>query len=219
MTTAILACEILKHEVEAAWEKVNCSFPIVYIDGGLHAYPSRLRKEIEKKLQELPPEVDTVLLAMALCGNAIVGFSAPCRLVVPRMDDCVTIFLHQDDERHANLKEIGHMYLSYGYINVKNFIQDEYDSALEKFGPRRCEKLTRMLYKDYVSVDIMENGTYDAHDKDFLAKVEKVAAIMECPYRHVPASNLILEKLFAGRWDQQFMVVEKGQILQTEQFF
>ncbi|MCR4963079.1 MAG: DUF1638 domain-containing protein [Firmicutes bacterium] len=219
MTTVILACEILKQEVEAAREKVNCSYPIVYIDGGLHMVPQKLRQEIEKKLQELPPEVDTVLLAMALCGNAIVGFAAPCRLVVPRMDDCATIFLHQNDERHANLKEKGHFYLNYGYINIKNFVQDDYDYALEKYGPRRCEKMTRILYQDYVSVDVVENGAYDAHDKDFLAKVEKVAGIIGCPYRHVPASNLVLEKLFAGRWDGQFMVVEKGQILQTEQFF
>ena len=129
MTTAVLACEILKYEVEAAREKVNCPYPVIYFDGGLHSHPPKLRQEIEKQLAALPPEVDTVLLAMALCGNAIVGFAAPCRLVVPRMDDCATIFLHRDDKRYANLKEIGHLYLSYGYIHVKNFIQDEYEYA------------------------------------------------------------------------------------------
>ncbi len=218
MTTIVLACEIIKNQVEAAQAKVGSQWPIYYIDGGLHAYPKKLKEDLEKQLAALPEEVDTVLLGMALCGNAIVDFVVPKKIVVPRMDDCLTMFLHRDDQRHANLKEVGHMYLTDGYLQVKNFIKDEYDYALEKFGERRCQKLTKMLYKGYVSADIIETGTYDAHDPEFLELAKGNADIMGCTYCHVPGSNLILEKLLAGNWDDQFLIVEKGQAMNLNQF-
>ncbi|MEG1537225.1 MAG: DUF1638 domain-containing protein, partial [Clostridiales bacterium] len=127
-------------------------------------------------------------------------------------------FLHQNDQRHINLKQVGHLYLTDGYLLVKNFIKTEYDTTLEKYGPKRCKKVTDMIYKGYTSVDVIENGVYDAHDPHILELVQENAEIIGCPYCHVPGSNLILEKLLAGQWDDQFLVVEKGQPMEMEKF-
>ena len=218
MTTMIVACEILKYEIEAAQEKLGTNYPIEYIDGGLHSVPKKLREALAKKLYELPEEVDTVLLGMALCGNAIVEFVTPKRLVVPRMDDCLTMFLHTDDTRHANLKEVGHMYLTDGYLQVKNFIKDEYDSTLEKYGERRCQRMVKMLYKGYTSVDVIDVGTYDAYTPEFTELVQGNAEIIGCPACHVPGSNIIIEKLLAGKWDNQFFIAEAGTTLDMMNF-
>ena len=38
-------------------------------------------------------------------------FMAPCRIVIPHMDDCVYLLLQRGDAYAPNLKEMEHLYL------------------------------------------------------------------------------------------------------------
>ena len=38
------------------------------------------------------------------------------------------------------------------------------------------------------------------------------------PYQYVPGSNIILEKLVSGKWDDQFLIIEKGGVMTEEDF-
>ncbi|MEG1500675.1 MAG: DUF1638 domain-containing protein [Clostridiales bacterium] len=219
MTKVIVGCEMIKPEIEAAVAKTGREYEIIYIDAGLHTRPKLLREELEKVLCQLKkdqPAVDTVLLAMALCGNAVIEFTAPMRLVVPKMDDCLTMFLHTNDEAHLNLKKTGEYYTTKGWLTVKNYIKEEHDFTIEKYGEKKGKKLLERIYLDYHALTMIENGTFDPEEIKELA--EETASYIGCPLKRVAGSNLVLEKLIDGRWDEQFLIAEAGEMLTLEDF-
>ncbi len=63
--------------------------------------PTRLRAALQKEIDEVTESCGdggadplTVLIGYGLCGNGVVGLSSGrCRLVIPRVDDCIGICL------------------------------------------------------------------------------------------------------------------------------
>ena len=100
----ILACETLKPELELVMKKLNCSYPLVWVDSGKHAWPDKLRIAVQEKLDgEFPPSCKTVLMVFGFCGNAMVGVHSRERtLVLPRAADCIPLYMGSRAEREAH---------------------------------------------------------------------------------------------------------------------
>ena len=76
MQAIILGCGSLLSHIEAAQAKMQTDFPVVELDRKYHVDPRQMQQEILTKLQQLPAEVDTVLVAMGVCGGSA---AAPLR--------------------------------------------------------------------------------------------------------------------------------------------
>jgi len=64
------------------------------LDFGLHINPRELKRALLEAVDAMASRVDTILLGYGLCSMAVVGLQATgCTLVVPRVDDCIAIFL------------------------------------------------------------------------------------------------------------------------------
>ena len=70
MNAVILACSSLTPFVRAAQERCGTAWPVLELDRNDHAEPSVMRERILERIAALPPEVDTVLVAMGFCGGA-----------------------------------------------------------------------------------------------------------------------------------------------------
>lgn len=216
MNTVILSCGNLLRHVEAAQQKMNTNHEVVELDTRLHEFPEKMRKTIDEALRGLDAAVDTVLMAMGLCGGSVSDFPLPKRLVIPRVDDCITLLLHTDETWHANLKSGGHLYLTDtvdDLMSTENILK----SLTEKYG-KKGKRVFDMWFKDYRSVDIIDTGVYDCYGPEYMEKARKNAELINCPLTHVAGSNLLLEKLVSGRWDHQFLIGEKGQTLRMQDF-
>lgn len=99
MNTVILACSSLKDYVEEAQRKVSSDFPVVYLNRIYHRDPREMREHILTALNELPEPTETVLVAMGYCGGSWESVQSPCRLVIPKIDDCVSLLLQMGDLR------------------------------------------------------------------------------------------------------------------------
>lgn len=86
-------------------EKMKTDFPVIEADREYHVDPQSMKQCLRNKLTELPDSVENVLAAMACCGGSWDGIRAERKIVIPNMDDCITMLLHTDDVQHANLKE------------------------------------------------------------------------------------------------------------------
>ena len=69
MAAIIMTCSSLKRHVDAAQKKENTTYEVYELDSKLHAEPKDMRKAVFEAMGNLPPEVDTVLLSMGLCGG------------------------------------------------------------------------------------------------------------------------------------------------------
>ncbi|HZL04222.1 MAG TPA: DUF1638 domain-containing protein, partial [Coriobacteriia bacterium] len=71
------------------------------LDFGLHTDPDRLRATLQATIAEVAAsapagseEPITIILGYGLCSQGVVGLRAEgCRLVIPRVDDCIALFL------------------------------------------------------------------------------------------------------------------------------
>lgn len=75
-----------------------------------------MRKMIIEQLKDLPEEIDTILVAMGFCGGSWENVCLDKQVVIPKVDDCITLLLYTDDQWHLSLKKSGHMYLRHSDI-------------------------------------------------------------------------------------------------------
>ena len=219
MRNIFLACEALETELEAAKEKYNCDFETIYFDSGLHVHPEKLRAELEKQLNEIK-EADTVFLIMGLCGNSLEGITAPFKIVVPKVDDCITMLLTQTDTPCVNLKTSGHMYMTKGMVEMMDDGNGElgmtYEQMVERMGEKKANRAYRMIYEGYDYFTMVDDGTYPLENIAEISK--KHAALADCELITVKGSNLILEKLCQGKIDEQFLTFEAGYTIKAADF-
>lgn len=129
---------------------------------------------------------------------------------MPKVDDCITLLMHTDEKFHYNLKEVGHFYLTENR-DLMSIEQMEQDLVL-KYGERRAKRVMKVWFDAYKSVDIVDTGVYDCYSKEYVERAKRESAIINVPYQYVPGSNIILEKLVSGKWDDQFLIIEKGGV-------
>ena len=99
MRTKLIACDVMREEIEALCGEMGlapAAMDAEYLEMELHDRPEELlRPELARRVGALrDAPYDAILLGLGLCSNCVVGLGAPgIPLVLPRMHDCVTLFL------------------------------------------------------------------------------------------------------------------------------
>ena len=107
--TVILGCSSLKDYIDETQRNVNTNYPIFYLNRLYHRDPNEMREHIINTLTTIDKDVDTILVAMGHCGGSWDGIKAPCRLVIPKIGECVSLLLQNTDEVKSDLEEPGHV--------------------------------------------------------------------------------------------------------------
>lgn len=217
MSTAIIACNALTPYVRAAQEKMGTNYPIVEVDRNHHDRPKLLKKLVEEAMEKVTEDVDTLLVAMGACGNCWAGISWKGTIVIPRMDDCITILLHKDDTWHPNLKKAGHFY-QIDEIDDHFSLVRMYERTVEKYGERKAKIVCGMMFGNYTNVDIVDTGVFDCYEKTFVERMQRDADFIRVPLGYTEGSNRIMEKLVSGTWDEQFLVVPPETVIEAAMF-
>ena len=217
MSKIILACSSLVKDIAAAQQKMRTNYPLLCVNRKYHANPAKMRQQLIQALASLEPQVDTVLVAMGFCGGSWADIVTDRRIVIPCVDDCITLLLHTDNKRCVNLKQPGHFYFrepDAGRVSLEAMQQ----GLCDRVGEKRGKALLQQWFQNYTHIDIIDTGTYDSYAPAHLAQIAKDAELVGCQVEHVAGSNLLLEKLVSGRWDEQFLVIEPGRPLSCNDF-
>ncbi len=108
----ILVCKNLRLHLEKAQEAMGTSLPVIELDTSLHKEPAKMREKILEEISRIPEQYDTVLAAMGFCGGSWKNVPVSRTVVIPRIDDCISLLLTTDDTPKPNLKSMGCMYIS-----------------------------------------------------------------------------------------------------------
>ena len=200
----IVSCRALSMEFEHIQEQTGIVRPIVYVDRGLHNFPDRLRAAVQEKLDSLE-DVDRVLMGYANCGNAISGVvSRDFELIIPRVDDCVSILFNSMEARIAYSKEHASMFMTEGWMDAEHSIVAEYEQCVEDYGEEEAAEITEMMYAHYRTMTYLDTGLYDI--EALKRKVRVICDIAELADRVEPVELTYLEQLVAGPWpDDRFI--------------
>lgn len=212
---AVIACTSLREYVEAAQAKLGTNYPVFYLDRKYHRDPVEMREHVLELIARLPAGVRTALVVMGFCGGSWEGVSAPCRIVMPRVDDCVSLLLQTGDSPKSDLKQPRSL-----YVRAKDPADESFRAIFESM-TRDADPETKRRYHDdwkrlYDRVFIIDTGLNDCRRPEYFETVKRDADWLEAETEYVPGGTRLIEKLLSGEWDGQFLVLEPGQKASAE---
>jgi len=211
----VIACATVIEEVQPHLPD-DVSFEV--LDFGLHLRPEGLRKVLQEKINEASQSADVLLLGYGLCSMAVVGLQArTAHLVIPRVDDCIAIFLGSCAAYKKQAKqEPGTYYLTKGWIEAGDTPFEEHKLLIEKYGEEKAKRMTGLMLKNYKRLAFINTGQYEI--EHYQAYARKTAEQFNLRYEEIEGSSVLVKKMVFGPWDDEFVVVEPGQTVQYIDF-
>lgn len=189
------------------------------LDFGLHTEPDKLRHALQETIDASRGEADTIVLGYGLCSRGVVGIRATdCTLIVPRVDDCIAIFLGSYSAyRRQARSEPGTYYLTKGWIEVGDSPFAEYERMIASRGPEFAERIIRVMLNNYKRLALINTGQYELERyRDY---AQRTAERFDLRYEEIAGSTGLVKKMIHGPWDDEFVVVPPDQIIQFKDFF
>jgi hypothetical protein len=189
------------------------------LDFGLHINPTNLKRTLQEAIDKAAARVDSVILGYGLCSMAVIGLRANgCTLVVPRVDDCIAIFLGSGRAyQQQSRAEPGTYYLTKGWIEVADTPFDEYDRLANQYGPQKAERLIRQMIRHYTRLALIDTGR-DGLER-YRDHVRALAERWNLHFEEIPGSDALVRQMLFGPWDDDFVVVPPGESIHFEHFF
>jgi len=127
-TSLCIACGVFRTDLEALRNETTLDSDVVYLPGGLHNEPGRLRRELQEAIDGAQ-DYGRIVILYGLCGRGVVGLrSRGVPLVLPRVHDCISLFLGGAAEYRKQFAHApGTYYISAGW----------YDEQVQPRGSRR----------------------------------------------------------------------------------
>jgi len=188
------------------------------LDFGLHVNPESLKRALQDAIDASAPQTDTIVLGYGLCSQAVVGLRANgCTLVVPRVDDCIAIFLGSGAAyRQQHHVEPGTYYLTKGWIEAGDGPFAEHDRLVVRYGQEKAAWVTQQMLKNYTRLVLINTGQYEL--EHYRAYARRTAARFGLRYEEIPGSTTLIRNMVYGPWDDEFVVVPPGQTIRYEDF-
>jgi len=189
------------------------------LDFGLHVDPLRLKRALQEAIDRVAGRASEVILGYGLCSMAVVGLQANgCTLIVPRVDDCIALFLgSRAAYRQQARSEPGTYYLTKGWIEVGDTPFAEHDRLTKQYGSATADRLVRQMLKNYTRLALIDTGQHDL--ERYRAYARQIASRFGLRFEEILGSDALIRRLLFGPWDSEFVVIPPGQTVRYEHFF
>ncbi len=206
--TIVIACATVMEEMLPL---IPSGMQHQVFDFGLHINPEKLHSKLQEAIDAVSGKFDTILLGYGMCSQAIVGIKAnDCRLVAPRVDDCIAIFLgSRSAYTWQSQQEPGTYYLTKGWIEVGDTPFSEFERSVQRYGTETAEYIYQMMMGNYKRLALINSGQNELEKyRDYAQRTAKKFSLR---FEEIPGSDRLFKKMFSGDWDKDFVVIEPGQ--------
>lgn len=211
----VISCHMIENELLSLMEKHHVSWPIYFIPPDLHGDMDKLRDYLQNIIDSIK-NVDGIVLTISRCGNATVGLKASSApLILPRGADCIDLLLSEQhlEERKRPEKSI---YLTESWVVNTESTDFSFPKLCEKYGEETAETIMKSMYENYKYYYILDTGTFDT---ELLAEyIAPQAEMLEMEIKTVPCRCGALEKLVKGEFDDDFLIVPRGETIRETDF-
>lgn len=178
---------------------------------------------------------DAIILGYARCNDGLVGLQArSIPMVIPRAHDCITFFFGSRDRYMEYFNEYPGTYFlttgwsernyssmtsgdyakpAYGMEGVmgKLGLAQPYDDMVAKYGKEGADFIVESMggwLQHYTRVLYLEMGVCD--EAPLIEKARRRAEKQQWDFELRKGDWSLLEKLFSGAWDDDFLMVPPG---------
>jgi hypothetical protein len=186
------------------------------LDFGLHTNPKSLKKALQNTINSSAPDIETILLGFGLCSQAVVGLRSGSRtLIIPRLDDCIAIFLGSTAEYQKQYRsEPGTYYLTKGWIESSETPFSEYDILVKRYGEQIAQRIINQILKNYTRLAFINTGNNKL--EYYREHARSMAERFNLHYEEIQGSDVIIKKILYGPWNDEFVIIPPGK---TVSFF
>ncbi len=215
MNEKLIACEMIRDEVEKSMRETGFESPVVWLEDSLHTHPEKLREALQKEIDQAEGgDYSALLFAYGFCGNAFIGLrSGTIPLVIPRVNDCTQLLLIDTFEKPHTL---GYYYLTRGWMEGKENPTWEYERMLEKRGEKVAKRVMDVMLAHYKGLRLIDTGAYDL--EKWRDRAEYFSKVMNLELKEVKGTTRLLNQLLEGSWDDTFIVIPPHTEVNAEHF-
>jgi hypothetical protein len=183
------------------------------MDLGLHTNPKSLKKALQNAINSSAPDIETILLGYGLCSQAVVGLRSGNRtLIIPRLDDCIAIFLGSAAEYQKQYRsEPGTYYLTKGWIESSETPFSEYDILVKRYGEQIAQRIINQILKNYTRLAFINTGNNKL--EYYREHARSMAERFNLRYEEIQGSDVIIKKMLYGPWDDEFVIIPPGETI------
>lgn len=210
LDTALLACKTLECELRNVIAATGCTYPVYWIDSGLHNYPISLQSCIKQQLDAMT-SYERIIIVFGVCGGVLNGIKTGAHtLVMPRVDDCISLLLGSLEERRR-FKDA--YFLTYGWLGGERTIYDEYIYTSQKYGQAMADEFSKAIFNGYKRVIMIDSDSYNVERSIEMAKPLAKQFNLKIDILHVDLHYLT--DLVTGPWDERrFVIYKPGTVIE-----
>ncbi len=182
------------------------------VEPGLHINADKLRNSIQAIIDDSSEEFENIVLGFGLCSMAAVGLKAlRSRLIVPRVDDCIGLFLgSQESYKNQLEKEHGTYFLSKGWIEAGVTLIEEFKQVEERMGKEAADIIKDRMLKGYTRLAFIDMGHID--QDGYRAFSKKAAGELGLRYDEIRGTDRLIKRMIFGPWDEnKFIIKQPGE--------
>jgi len=231
MRIHIIACEVMLREICYVVARGPHPCDPEFVRKGLHDNPEVLRHELCARLAAVDAtRADAVVLGYGLCSNGTAGLQAgQVPLVVPKMHDCITMFLGSR-RRYAEVfsRQPGTYYYTKGWLERGadqvpqpahqggGLMDQTFQELVARYGEDNARYLMEIQgqwVQNYTRACLIRMPIYPGEED--AAKVREIAAQHGWEYVELEGDMRLFEAMVGGEWSEEdFLVVPPGGTIQ-----
>jgi len=183
------------------------------MDFGLHTNPKSLKKALQNAINSSAPDIETILFGYGLCSQAVVGLRSGSRtLIIPRVDDCIAIFLGSVAEYQKQYRSVpGTYYLTKGWIEFGDTPFSEYDIVVKRYGEQTAQRIINQILKNYTRLAFINTGNNKL--EYYREHARSMAERFNLRYEEIQGSDVIIKKMLYGPWNDEFVIIPPGKTI------
>ena len=178
MRIGIVACSILRRELEHVIKDDPDVTEIVYLDAAIHVNPQKMKEAIKEQIELLKDKVDLIFLGYGFC-QSLQGIEAEVALpvILPQVDDCIALLLTPQRYEEEKKQELGTWFMTPGWAEagVDMVIKELRLERAIKLGKDPLEMARRLFthYKRglYIDTGVGDDAANQANAADFCDKL------------------------------------------------
>lgn len=231
MNIAFVGCMVLSREISFEISQSPSIVRAWWLQQGLHDTPDLLRAALQKQIDIIEEEQEkldehqrfqVICIGYGLCSNGVLGIkSRILPLVIPRCDDCISLFLGSAT-RYLNLFNSlpGIYWYNSGWIEQAFTPSEEsyrqlYQKYVKLYGEDNADFLIdnqTSWVKNYKHCIYITSPVYNNVAHEEYAKT--AAAIFRWIYHPEEGDMYLLHRLINGPWEEkEFLVCQPGYLV------
>ena len=224
MRIAMIGCMVMNREISLLTAKSENIIRVWWLRQGLHDTPDVLRAQLQKTIDEIEQEnqalresqrFQAIVLAYGLCSNGVIGLrSRSLPIIVPRGDDCISLFLGSAERYRMLFREMQGVYwynrgwIEQSFTPSRENYEIQRQEYVRDYGEENADYLmecTNSWMTNYKCCAYISSPLGDEPEMEAYAK--QASEDFGWEFRRVPGSMMYLEALVNGPWnDNQFLI-------------